>query len=612
MNESNAPQWLPTTIKEVKKLGWDYLDVILFSGDAYIDHPSFGAAVIGRVLESLGLRVAIVPQPNWRDDLRDFKKLGIPRLFFGVSAGVMDSMVNHYTANRRLRSDDAYTPGNKSGFRPDYPTVVYTNILKNLFPETPVVIGGVEASMRRFTHYDYWKNILLPSMLIQSKADMLVYGMGEKTISQVVNLLKKGVPFNKINTVAQTALLVNSIDELPKNAKWETFELASHEDCLNDKITFARNFKVIETESNKIHPRRLIQKYGEKYIVANPAIPYLSEKDIDKIYDLPYTRLPHFKYKNKGDIHAYEMIKHSVNIHRGCFGGCSFCTISAHQGKFISSRSERSILQEIDKVKNLPDFKGHITDLGGPSANMYKMGGRDLNVCSTCTRPSCIYPNVCDNLVTNHNPLLHLYNKVESLEGIKKVTIGSGIRYDLLVKDINKNGGKDIDEYLNHVVSRNVSGRLKIAPEHTSDKVLKIMRKPPFIHYNSFREKFLKASKKAGLNQQIIPYFISSHPGSTEEDMAQLAAETKDAGFRLEQVQAFTPTPMTNATVMYYSGINPYNLKPIYSAKSKQERENQHMYFFWYKPEFRKRIISNLKKMGREDILIKLTSKKGR
>ncbi len=598
--------WLPTTVKEVKKLGWDYLDVILFTGDAYVDHPSFGAAVIGRVLESIGLRVAIVPQPNWRDDLRDFKKLGKPRLFFGVSAGVMDSMVNHYTANRRLRSDDAYTPGNKSGFRPDYPSIVYTGILKKLYADTPVIIGGVEASMRRFTHYDYWKNVLMPSMLYSSKADMMVYGMGEKSITQVASLLQKGVPFGKINTIPQTVLFVDSVESIPKNAKWETFELESHDTCVDDKIAFAGNFKVIETESNKINQRRLIQKTGNGYIVANPAFSFLSEKEIDSIYELPYTRKPHFRYNNKGVIPAFEMIKHSVNIHRGCFGGCSFCTISAHQGKFISSRSEKSILKEIKEIVDTPGFKGHITDLGGPSANMYRMQGKDQSMCAVCKRPSCIFPNVCNNLEADHRSLLELYKKAEAVEGVKKITIGSGIRYDLLVKERNKNGGNSMDAYLEHLALKNVSGRLKIAPEHTSDDVLKLMRKPPFINYNSFKKKFLKVSEQAGLRQQIIPYFISSHPGSTEEDMAQLAADTKEAGFRLEQVQAFTPTPMTNATVMYYSGVNPYTLKPVYSAKSKEERGNQHMYFFWYKPEFRNRIISNLKKMGRKDLLKRL------
>ncbi|OFY50505.1 MAG: YgiQ family radical SAM protein [Bacteroidetes bacterium GWF2_41_31] len=610
MQPTDLPQWLPTTLKEVQERGWDELDVILFSGDAYIDHPSFGMPVIGRVLESMGLKVAIVPQPNWRDDLRDFKKLGKPRLFFGVSAGVMDSMVNHYTAGKRLRSNDAYTPGNKAGFRPDYPTIVYSKILKNLFPDVPIIAGGVEASLRRVTHYDYWQNKLLPSMIVMSQVDLIVYGMGEKPLMQVVDLMLRGVPFNKINTVQQTVFKVSSRDQIPVNKKWETFELNSHETCLEDKVAYAKNFRVIEVESNRMNAKRLLQKSGDEYVVINPAIPWLEEKEIDFAFDLPYTRLPHFKYKFKGPIPAYEMIKFSVNMHRGCFGGCSFCTISAHQGKFISSRSERSILEEVKKVAQLPDFKGHISDLGGPSANMYKMQGRDLGQCALCKRPSCIYPTVCTNLEADHGPMLDLYKKVDEVPGIKKVTIGSGIRYDLLLPERNKNGGKSMDEYIRTIAQKHVSGRLKIAPEHTAKDVLTLMRKPPFALYDLFQKKFMKASQDAGLKQQIIPYFISSHPGCTEADMAQLAVDTKDAGFQLEQVQDFTPTPMTNATVMYYSGINPDNMKPVYSAKTAEEKKAQNMFFFWYKPEFKQLIQTRLMKLKRPDLASRLLDKK--
>ena len=610
MNKLPKESWLPTTAKEVKERGWDQLDVILFSGDAYIDHPSFGAPVIGRVLENLGLKVAIVPQPNWQDDLRDFKKLGIPRLFFGVSAGVMDSMVNHYTANRRLRSNDAYTPGNKSGYRPDYPTIVYTKILKDIYPGVPVIIGGVEASLRRFTHYDYWNNELQKSMLWQSGADLLVYGMGEKPIEEIVRLLQKGVPFEKLNTIQQTGFFVKSENDIPINKNWETVFLASHNECLKDKISFARNFKTIEVESNRIHANRLVQQIDDKFLVVNPANAFLDEKEIDKIYDLPFTRMPHYKYNSKGAIPAYEMIKFSVNIHRGCFGGCSFCTISAHQGKFISSRSDKSILEEVKKVSKLPDFKGSLSDLGGPSANMYKMKGVDRSICAKCKRPSCIFPKICFNLNTSHKPLLDLYDKVEALPEIKKVNIGSGIRYDLLMKERNVKGGSDIDSYLTRLITKNVSGRLKIAPEHTSDDVLKVMRKPSFALYDSFRKKFHSISEKAGLKQQIIPYFISSHPGSKEEDMAQLASDTKSAGLQLEQVQGFTPTPMTNATVMYYTGINPYDLKPVYVARTKVEKERQHMFFFWYKTEFKGRIKKALEKLNRPDIIKNLLGKK--
>lgn len=606
MHADERNNWLPTTLKEVRDRGWDELDVILFSGDAYIDHPSFGTAVIGRVLESAGLKVAIVPQPNWRDDLRDFKKLGKPKLFFGISAGVMDSMVNHYTAGRRLRSNDAYTPGNKAGYRPDYPTIVYSEILKELFPDVPIVAGGVEASLRRLTHYDYWKDKLLPSMIVQSKVDLIVYGMGEKPILQVVDLMEKGVPFHKINTVPQTVFKVDSVDKIPLNKNWETFELSAHEVCLSDKMAYARNFKTIEEESNRIHARRLIQQSGNEYVVVNPAIPWLEENEIDFAFDLPYTRQPHFKYQTKEPIPAYEMIKFSVNMHRGCFGGCSFCTISAHQGKFISSRSEKSILNEVEKVAQLPGFKGHLTDLGGPSANMYRMKGIDLKQCEKCKRPSCIYPNVCANLGADHRPLLALYQKVSALPGIKKMTIGSGIRYDLLMPERNKGGGAEMDEYIRTVAEKHVSGRLKIAPEHTSDEVLKMMRKPPFALYHNFKKKFLKYSADAGLKQQIIPYFISSHPGCTEADMAQLAVDTKEAGLQLEQVQDFTPTPMTTATVMYYSGLNPYTLKPVYSAKTPTEKKAQNMFFFWYKPEFRQAIKNKLLQLKRPDLADRL------
>lgn len=610
MYRPDIKEWLPTTLKEVRGRGWDELDVILFTGDAYIDHPSFGAAVIGRVLESMGLKVAIVPQPNWKDDLRDFKKLGKPKLFFGVSAGVMDSMVNHYTANKRLRSNDAYTAGNISGFRPDYPVKVYTGILKKLFPETPVIIGGVESSLRRLTHYDYWQDELKPSMLVDSGADLLIYGMGEKPLKEVVNLMQKGVPFKKINTVKQTSILTSAKDQIPVNKNWDTIYLNSHEECLKDKKAFASNFKVIEVESNMMEgSKRLVQQVGVKYIVINPPYPYLETEEIDEIFDLPYTRLPHPKYKKRGAIPAYEMIKFSVNIHRGCFGGCGFCTISAHQGKFISSRSEDSVLKEIKKIAQLPDFKGHLSDLGGPSANMYTMKGKNLDICRKCKRPSCIFPKICFNLNTSHKELTELYKKAVALPEINKLTIGSGIRYDLLSTNHNKKGGEDLDAYVKQLAQHHVSGRLKIAPEHTSDEVLKAMRKPTFELYYEFMNKFKKYSEEAGLNQQVIPYFISSHPGCEDVNMAELAATTKSAGLRLEQVQDFTPTPMTLATVTYYTGLDPYTLKPVYSAKTQNEKKSQNMFFFWYKSEFRNQIKSRLTKIGRSDLIAKLLNK---
>ncbi len=583
-SDYNITDWLPTTKKEVEKHGWDELDVIIFSGDAYVDHPSFGHAVIARIIENEGFRVAIVPQPNWKDDLRDFKKLGKPRLFFGVTAGCMDSMVNHYTANKRLRSNDAYTPGGKAGFRPDYATIVYSKILKKLYPDIPVIIGGVEASLRRVTHYDYWSDKLKPSILCESDADILVYGMGEMAIRQILYLLDKNIPVSSLNTIPQTAFLLSEKDIISKNKNRETFELASHEDCLKDKKIFATNFKIIEQESNKIHPRRLIQKTGKQTLVINPPFPVMTEKEIDASFDLPFTRLPHPKYKKRGVIPAYEMIRHSVNLHRGCFGGCSFCTISAHQGKFVTSRSEKSILKEVDKITRMPDFKGYISDLGGPTANMYKMKGNDISICEKCKRPSCIFPDICKNLNTNHKPLIDIYRKTASFTKIIKAFVSSGIRYDILVGKSEQDSRKNsYDEYIKQLIVNHVSGRLKVAPEHTSNKVLKQMRKTSFKYFVEFKKIFDRINQKNKLNQQLVPYFISSHPACTQEDMAELAAETKKLGFKLEQVQDFTPTPMTLSTAIYYSGYDPYTLKPVYTAKTQKEKLEQQRYFFWYK-----------------------------
>ena len=600
-------QWLPTSVKEVKDLGWEEIDVILFTGDTYVDHPSFGAAVIGRILEAEGLKVVIVPQPNWKDDLRDFKKLGKPRLFFAVTAGNMDSMVNHYTAGKRRRTDDAYTVGGKAGFRPDYATIVYSQILKKLYPEIPLVIGGIEASLRRVTHYDYWSDKLKPSILVDSGADMLFYGMGEKSIVEFAQLMQKGIPVTKLTTIPQTSFLVDLDEDYATRKNWDEFELSSHEECLKDKKKYARNFMHIEEESNKMEAKKLTQKVGDKKIVVNPPWPTFKENEIDRVYDLPYTRLPHPRYNGKEPIPAYEMIRHSINIHRGCFGGCTFCTISAHQGKFIASRSEKSVLKEVEKVTEMPDFKGYISDLGGPSANMYKMKGIHEEICKKCKRPSCIFPSICKNLDTDHKPMLDLYKKVTDNPKVKKAFIGSGIRYDMILE---KTGREDVDKnnnkYLREVIKNHVSGRLKVAPEHSSDEVLKFMRKPPFKLFEQLNDEFNKINKEENLNQQLIPYFISSHPGSKSEDMANLAIQTKKMNFRLEQVQDFTPTPMTLATVVYYSGYHPYTMEKIYTARNKNEKENQRKFFFWYKNEFKNSIINDLKSKGRTDLINKL------
>ncbi|RVU24603.1 YgiQ family radical SAM protein [Sandaracinomonas limnophila] len=605
--ERPITDWLPLTKKEVEKRGWEQLDVILISGDAYVDHPSFGTAVIGRIIESEGFKVGIVAQPNWQDDLRDFKKLGTPKYFFGVTAGCMDSMVNHYTANKRLRSNDSYTPGGEAGFRPDYATVVYSKILKELYPDVPVMIGGIEASLRRVTHYDYWADKLFPSILEDSKADLLVYGMGEQPLRSIIQELKAGKSFKDLHQIKQVAFIQNKEDKLPDWTETETVELASHEECLEDKIKYAANFKVVEVESNKWQADRILQKIGERTLVINPPFVTMTEQEMDKSFDLPYTRLPHPKYKKRGPIPAFEMIKFSVNMHRGCFGGCSFCTISAHQGKFIASRSEKSIMKEVDFITQQDDFKGYISDLGGPSANMYKMKGKDESICAKCVSPSCIHPVICSNLDTNHTPITEIYKKVDAHPKIKKAFVGSGIRYDLLVDDFNKNNqDKNHDVYMEQLITRHVSGRLKVAPEHTSDNTLRIMRKPSFKYFKKFKEKYDQISAKFQLRQPLIPYFISSHPGCEEEDMANLAAETKDLGFQLEQVQDFTPTPMTVAEVIYYSGVHPYTLQPVKTAKTREEKLNQNKYFFWYKAEYKDWIRKRLNQMNRGDLAQRL------
>lgn len=596
--------WLPTSKKEMEAKGWDEADVILFSGDAYVDHPSFGATVVGRILEAEGLRVAIVPQPNWRDDLRDFRKLGRPRLFFGVSAGAMDSMVNKYTANRRLRSEDAYTPDRRSDMRPDYPTIVYTRILKELFPDVPVIVGGIEASLRRLTHYDYWQDKLLPGILYQSGADLLIYGMGELPLHEIAQRLIAGEPFDSLKSIRQIAYLV------PKGKTPVPCEndrhLFSHEECLSDKRKQAQNFREIEIQSNRYEADRILQAVGDSTIVVNPPFPPMSTAQIDQSFDLPYTRLPHPRYKGK-IISAYEMIKHSVNVHRGCFGGCAFCTISAHQGKFIASRSEASVLREVKEITEMEDFKGYLSDVGGPSANMYKMQGYDLSICKRCKKPSCIHPNVCPNLNADHRPLLDLLRRIDKNPKIKKSFIGSGVRMDLLLHNYkDKVLKKAADEYTEDLIVKHVSGRLKVAPEHSSDRVLNLMRKPPFRQFAEFTKRFQRINEAHGLRQQLIPYFISSHPGCTEEDMAELAILTKKLDFKLEQIQDFTPTPMTLATEMYYTGYHPYTLQPVYTAIKKEEKMRQHMFFFWYKREEADKIRRELHRIGRPDLIAKL------
>ena len=609
MEKDNYVQlWLPITKKEIDRLGWDYVDVILFSGDAYIDHPSMGCAVIGRVLEAHGYRVAIVPQPNWQDDLRDFKKFGRPRLFFGVSAGAMDSMVNHYTAARRRRSDDAYTPNGRHGARPDYPTIVYSKILKMLFPDVPVVAGGIEASLRRLSHYDYWEDRLRPSILMDCRADMLVYGMGERSIVEISDSLAAGKSIGELTDVPQTAVICSK-SEMPGETDDTNCILNSFEICLKDKVRQAENFKHIEIESNKWHGRTIWQQYGDRVVKINPMYPPMTENEIDASFDLPYTRLPHPKYNGK-TIPAYEMIRHSVNMHRGCFGGCAFCTISAHQGKFIASRSKASILSEVKQITQMPDFKGYISDLGGPSANMYCMHGRDLTKCRKCVRPSCLHPQPCSNLNNDHAALLDIYEAVDALPGVKKSFIGSGVRYDLaMARNDDDAVNRRNRRYIQELIVNHVSGRLKVAPEHTSDEVLNCMRKPSFDLFRQFDKIFNEINEKYNLRQQLIPYFISSHPACRETDMAELAVQTKRMNFRLEQVQDFTPTPMTVSSEIYYSGVHPYTLKKVYTARSADEKQNQRKYFFWYKPECINDIRRSLTRLHRQDLINELFGK---
>lgn len=597
--------FLPTTKKEVELRHWEELDIILFSGDAYIDHPSFGVAVIGRILEAAGYRVAIVPQPDWHGDYRDFKKLGRPRLFFGIAPGSMDSMVNKYTANRRLRSEDAYSPDGRHDLRPEYPSIVYSKILRQLFPDVPIVLGGIEASLRRLTHYDYWKDCLRKSILCDSEADIVIYGMGEKQVVAIAQELENGKHIKQIKTLPQTAFLCKE-SEIPGGIKKDDIVLHAHEACLQNKKFQSENFRHIEEESNKKHAQRILQAVDNLYTVVNPPYPTMTTAEVDAAYDLPYTREPHPKYKGK-TIPAYEMIKHSVNIHRGCFGGCAFCTISAHQGKFIASRSKESILKEVKKVIEMPDFKGYLSDLGGPSANMYAMEGNNQKTCEKCKRPSCIHPAVCPNLNTDHSKLLEIYKAVDALPGIKKSFIGSGVRYDLLLhRGKNEKSNEAAKEYTRELIVNHVSGRLKVAPEHTSDRVLYLMRKPSFQQFYAFKKIFDSINKKENLRQQIIPYFISSHPGCKEEDMADLAIKTKELDFQLEQVQDFTPTPMTVATETWYSGIEPYSLEPVFSAKTQKEKLAQRQFFFWYKPGERQHIEKELRRIGRSDLIEKL------
>ena len=603
--------FLPITLEEVKRLGWESVDVVLVTGDAYVDHPSFGTAVIGRTLEAAGYRVAIIPQPNWRDDLRDFRKFGRPWLFFGVTSGAMDSMVNHYTAARRLRHDDAYTPGGQFGFRPDRATYVYTRILKQIYPDVPVIIAGIEASMRRLAHYDYWDDKLFPSILIDTPADLLLYGMGERTTLKIAKLIENGEWRTENGELSEAVRRLPQVAYRTENGERRTenwIELHSFEECIKSKRAEAENYQIIERESNKIECATLIQRHGDRLVVVNPPEPPMTTDEIDASFDLPYMRLPHPKYKKRGPIPAFEMIRWSVNSHRGCFGGCSFCTISAHQGKQIASRSEQSILNEVNLIAQDPDFHGVLTDLGGPSANMWRMKGKNPELCRKCSRYSCSMPTMCKNLDSDHRPMIELLRKVSAHPKVKHLYVGSGIRCDLFQVESGKwkvesNHGW---EYFREVVLHHTSGRLKVAPEHTSDHVLALMRKPSFSLFKETKRRFDEICRQAGLRYQLIPYFISSHPGCRLQDMAELALEMKKMGYRLEQIQDFTPTPMTLSTEMYYTGIDPTTMQPVYVATAPGDKADQRRLFFFYKPELKADIIHSLRRSGNEKYLAKL------
>jgi len=595
--------------EEGTRRGWDQFDVILITGDAYVDHPSFGAAVIGRVLEATGYSVGIIAQPNWRDDLRDFRKMGEPRLFFGVTAGNMDSMVNHYTAGKRKRSDDAYTAGGAAGFRPDYATVVYSRILKQLYPDIPIVIGGIEASMRRASHYDYWSDAVKPSVLIESGADLLVYGMADQVIPEVAHQFsnKNFLPGH----LEQSAWVANAHEAELLIKTRSVIQLPSHESCMASKESFSEAFKTIEEASVNRTPFTLIQPTGNQWVVINPPAAVPDSPALDAVYNLPYTRLPHPRYKKRGDIPAYRMIRNSVTIHRGCFGGCSFCTISLHQGKEISSRSEDSILQELNTIIQTEGFDGVITDLGGPSANMYRMNGIDRGMCQKCKRPSCLWPKVCGNLNFDHRPLTALYQKASKVPGIKKIYVGSGIRYDLLTGHpkplVSKYG---LDHYTETLIRNHVSGRLKVAPEHSDPRVLSLVRKPSFDVYLDFRKRFYEISRRCGLKQEIIPYLIGSLPGSDVQAMGRLAADLAATGYKPEQVQDFTPTPMTLATTLFHTGFHPDHKKRVFTPRGDHDRRLQRMFLFWHKPENREAVIKTLKAHHQMHLVTKIYRKK--
>jgi uncharacterized radical SAM protein YgiQ len=601
---SSAPGvdvFLPTTAAEVAARGWDAVDIVFVSGDAYIDHPSFAAALLGRVLEKHGFRVAILAQPPWQD-AEAFRALGRPRLFFAVSAGNMDSMINHYTANRKRRNDDAYSPGGKIGLRPDRATNVYAQRCREAFPGVPVIAGGVEASLRRIAHYDYWADSVRPSILQTSKADLVAFGMGEQVIVEIARRLDAGQSVQDLRDMRGVAYLLGAREDLPEHsfhdgvgmaAGWDrTLALPSFEQVREDHHAFAEMTRVLHDETSPTNGRRLTQLHGDRTVVINPPSLPLDEGSMDAIYDLPYTRRAHSGYSEP--IPAHQMIKDSVTIMRGCFGGCTFCSITMHQGRIIQSRSQESILREVHAMAADPEFKGHISDIGGPTANMYQMRCTRPDVEKLCRRLSCVHPTICKLLGTDHSPTVGLMRAARSVPGVKSVKVASGIRMDLAAHS---------QEYLDELAAHHVGGHLKVAPEHASPRVLGLMKKPDTGSFDAFASRFAEASKKAGKEQYLVPYFIASHPGSGVEEMIELAVFLKQRGYRPRQVQDFIPAPMDVATCMYWTGIDPLTMKPVDTVRKLKDRVVQRALMQFFKPENWFVVRKALVEAGRTDLI---------
>ena len=578
---------LPMTAEEMRQRGWDGVDVVFVTGDAYVDHPSFAMAILGRILEAAGFRVGIVSQPDWRS-ADAWKRFGKPRLFYAISAGNMDSMINHYTANRKVRNDDAYSPGGRIGMRPDRATLAYCQRAREAYKDVPVIAGAVEASLRRLAHYDYWSDKVRRSILLDCKADMLVFGMGEEGIVEIARRLEAGESVRDLRDMRGVAFALGASEPDPDDA----LALPSFEQVRDDKLAFAEATKIIHNETNPYNARRLMQKHDRRTIVCNrPALP-ISQASMDRIYGLPYTRLPHPTYTEP--IPAFEMIKESITIMRGCFGGCTFCSITTHQGRIIQSRSEKSILGEIREMGNDPQFKGTISDIGGPTANMYQMKCTKPEVEAVCRRQSCVHPKICKLLGTDHDPLIEVMEKARKTPGIKKVLVASGIRMDLARRS---------PRYMRDLSRHHVGGHLKVAPEHTDAGVLSRMRKPSGDDFEKFAESFNHESKKAGKKQYLIPYFISSHPGSDLHAMIDLAVYLKRSGYRPDQVQDFIPAPFDVATAMYHTGIDPFSKKPVYIAKHLRDRKLQRALMQFFKPENYVEVRQALLKAGRGDLI---------